>query len=71
MYFSGLFYIDKQMQDDHLEPTYNTSVPIQDEALQTYRTQWMIEKGGKRGSEISMLIARPDDDDDINHFSLE
>ena len=28
--------MDKQRQDDQLEPTYNSSVPIQDVALKTY-----------------------------------
>ena len=29
--------MDEQRQDDHLEPIYNSSVPIQDVALKTYR----------------------------------
>ena len=51
-------------QDDLLEPIYNISVPIQDVNLKTYRKQWTIGRGGKRGSGISVLIARRDDDDD-------
>ena len=54
----------EQRQDDQLEPTYNSSVPIQDVALKTYRERWTIEKGGKRGSGISMLMVRHDDGDD-------
>ena len=56
--------MDKQRQDDQLEPTYNSSVPIQDVALKTCQKQWTIEKGGEKGSVISMLMVRRDDDDD-------
>ena len=41
--------MDKQRQDDQLEPTYSSYVPIRDVALKTYRKQWMIERGGERG----------------------
>ena len=41
--------MDKQRQDDQLEPTYNSSVPIQDVALKTCQKQWTIEKGGEKG----------------------
>ena len=46
-----------QRQDDHLEPTYSSSVPIQDVALKTCRKRWTIEKGGEKGLGISVLIA--------------
>ena len=39
------------------------AVPIWDVALKTCRKQWMMEKGGKSGSWISVLMARHDDDD--------
>ena len=52
--------MDEQRPDDQLEPTYNNSVPIQDVALK----RWTIEKSGGRGSGISVLMARHDDDDD-------
>ena len=55
--------MDVQRQDDELEPTYSSSVPIRDVALRTYRKQWMIGRGGERGSGISVLIVRHDDDD--------
>ena len=42
--------MDKQKQDNQPEPTYNSSVPIEYVALKTYQKQWMIEKGGERGS---------------------
>ena len=56
--------MDEQKQDVQLEPIYNSSVPIQDVALKTYRKQWTIEKNGGRRSGISMLRARHDDNDD-------
>ena len=37
--------MDGQRQDDQLEPIYDSSVPIQDIALKTYREQWTIEMG--------------------------
>ena len=39
-------------------------MPIGDVALKTYRKRWTIKKGGKRGSGISVLMARHDDDND-------
>ena len=59
MYSCGPLHMDEQ-----LEPTYSSSVPIRDVALKTYRKQWTIGRGGERVSEISMLIAQHDDDDD-------
>ena len=56
--------MDKQRQDDQLEPIYNISVPIQDIAVKTSWEQWLIETGGERGSERSMLAARHGDDDE-------
>ena len=56
--------MDEQRQDDQLEPTYNSSVPIQDVAEKTYRKWWTIEKSGGRGSGMSMLMAWHDDDND-------
>ena len=48
--------------DDQLELIYNSSVPIQDVALKTYRERWTIETGGGRGSGRSVLAAWHDDD---------
>ena len=56
--------MDEKLQDDQLEPTHSSSVPIQDVVLKTYQKQWTIEKGGERGLEISVLMARRHDDDD-------
>ena len=55
--------MDEQRLDDQLEPTYNSSVPIHDVALKTCRKRWTIEKGSRKGSGISVLMARHDDDD--------
>ena len=52
--------MDEQMQDDQLEPTYNSSVLKQDVALKTYPKQWMIEMGSERGSDRSVLAAQQD-----------
>ena len=51
-------------QDDRLELTYSSSVPIRDIALKICRKQWMIKMGGERGSGISVLVAWHHDDDD-------
>ena len=43
-------------------------MPIWDVARKTCRKQWTIGRGGERGSGISVLMARRDDDDDyIQH----
>ena len=54
----------KQKQDDQLEHTYSSYVKIRDVALKTCQKRWMIGRGGKRCSGISVLVARHDDDDD-------
>ena len=61
--------MDKQRQDNQLEPTYSSSVLIQDVALKTCRKQSTIKRGGKRGSGISVLMAQRDDDDCIHKCS--
>ena len=62
MYSCGPLYMDVQRQDDQLKPTYSSSVPIRDLTLRTCQKQWMIGKGGERGSGISMQIVRHDDE---------
>ena len=52
--------MDEQRQDDQLEPTYNSSVPIQDVALKNYWKRWTIETRSERGSERSGLAVRHD-----------
>ena len=49
--------MDEQRQDNQLEPMYNSSVPIQYVALNTFQKQWTIEKGGGKESGISVLMA--------------
>ena len=39
--------MDVQSQDDLLEPTYNSSVPIRDVALKTGQKRWTIGRGGE------------------------
>ena len=62
MYTSRPFYMDKQRQDNQLEPTYSSSVPIRDVVLKTCRKQCTIEKSDKKGSGISVLMVLHDDD---------
>ena len=45
-YSCGPLHMDEQRQDKQLDPTYNSSVPIQDVALKTHRKRWTIKKGG-------------------------
>ena len=54
----------EQKQDDQLEHTYMSYVRIRDVALKTCQRRWTIGRSGERGSGISELAARPDDDDD-------
>ena len=57
--------MDEQKQDDQLEPTYSSYVPIGDVTLKTYQKEWTIERSGVRRSLISALMAGHDDDDDV------
>ena len=54
-----------QKQDDQLERTFSIYVRIQDVVLKTYLGRWTIGRSGERGSGISVLPARYDDDDEI------
>ena len=56
--------MDEQKQDNQLEPIYSSSVPVWNISLKTYQKQSTIEKGGEKGSGISLLMARHVDDDD-------
>ena len=55
----------EQKQDDQLEHTYSSYVRIQDVALETYLGRGTIGRSGERGSGISVLVARHDNNDDI------
>ena len=63
MYSYGPPHMAKQKQDNHLEHTYSSYVRIRDVALKTCQRRWMIGRSGERGSGISVLAARHDDDD--------
>ena len=58
-----------QKQDDQHEHTFSSSVRIRDVVLKTYLGRWTIGRSGERGSGISVLPARYDDDD-LAFFSL-
>ena len=53
-----------QKQDDQHERTFSSYVRIRDVVLKTYLGRWTIGRSGERGSGISVLPARYDDDDD-------
>ena len=55
----------EQKWDDQLEHTYSSYVRIRDVALKTCRRRWKIGRSGERGSGISVLAARHDDDDEF------
>ena len=53
MYSCCPLHIDEQRQDDQLEPTYSSSVPIWKVVLKTYRKQWTLGRGGERGYSVT------------------
>ena len=59
-------HMANQKQDDQLEHSYSSYVMIRDVILKTCRRRWMIGRCGEKGSRISVLAARHNDDDDIN-----
>ena len=56
-------HMDVQEWDDQHELTYSNYVRTQDVTLKTCRRRWMIGRNGERGSGISALAARHDDDE--------
>ena len=60
-----------QKQDDQHEHTFSSYVRIQDVVLKTYLGRWTIGRSGERGSGISVLPARYDDDDDKDDFGIK
>ena len=64
MYSYGPPHTAVQKQDDQHEHTFKNYVRIQDVVLKTCLRRWTIGKSGERGSGISVLPARHDDDDD-------
>ena len=65
MYSYGPPHMAKQKQDDQLEHTYSSYVRLRDVALKTCQTRWVIGRSGERGSGISVLAARHDEDVDM------
>ena len=63
MYSYGPQHMAGQKQDDQHEHTFSSYVRIRDVALKTCQRRWTIGKSGERGSGISVLPARHDDDD--------
>ena len=63
MYSYGSPHMAAQKQDDQLERTFISYVRIQVVVLKTYLGRWTIGRSGERGSGISVLPARYDDDD--------
>ena len=65
MYSYGSPHTAAQKQDDQHERTFSSYVRIQVVVLKTSLGRWTIGRSGERGSGISVLSARYDDDDDI------
>ena len=65
MYSYGPPHMAVQKQDDQHEHTFSSYVRIRDVVLKTYLGRWTIGRSGERGSGISVLPARYDDDDII------
>ena len=63
MYSYGSLHTAAQKQDDQHERTFSSCVRIQDVVLKTCLGRWTIGRSGERGSGISVLPARYDDDD--------
>ena len=59
----GPLHMDEQRQDVKLEPINSSSVPIRGIALRICRKRLTIRRCGEKGSEVSVLIARHDDDE--------
>ena len=56
-----------QKRDDQHEHTFSNYVRIHDVVRKTCLRRWTIGKSGERGSGISVLPARHDDDDDLTY----
>ena len=55
-------HMAEQKQDGQLEHIYSSYVRIRDVALKTCQRRWTIGRSGERGSGISVLAERHDDD---------
>ena len=63
MYSYGSPHMAAQKQDDQHEHIFSSYVRIRDVVMKTYLGWWTIGRSGERGSGISVLPARYDDDD--------
>ena len=63
MYSYGSPHMAAQKQDDQHERIFSSYARIQVVVLKTCLGRWTIGRSGERGSEISVLPARYDDDD--------
>ena len=70
MYSYGSPHMAAQKQDDQLKRAFSSYVRIQDVVLKTYLRRWTIGRSGERGSGISVLPARYDDDDCSKRMAL-
>ena len=61
-------HMAKQKQDSQLEHTYSSYVRIRDVSLKTCQRWWTKGRSGERGSGISVLMARHDNDDHLPKF---
>ena len=59
-----------QKKDDQHERTFSSYVRIQVVVLKTCLGRWTIGRSGERGSGISVLPARYDDDDDFFYLFI-
>ena len=55
-------YGQAKEQDNQLKHTFSSYVRIRDVALKTSQRRWTIRRSGERGSGISVLMVRHDDD---------
>ena len=70
MYSYGPPHMAVQRQDDQHEHTFSSYVRIQDVVLKTCLGRWTIGRSGERGSGISVLPARHDDETASNSETL-
>ena len=68
MYSYGPPHMAVQNQDDQHEHTFSSYVRIRDAVLKTYLGRWTIGRSGERGSWISVLPARYDDDESFQRL---
>ena len=61
-------YGPPQKQDNRLEHAYSSYVRIRDVALKAGQRQWTIGRSSERGSGISVLAARHDEDDEDDDY---